>query len=64
VNAGAPSGGETFASGDHGIDDPFSCSTCSCDDGALICTEIGCPEPCPDGAAPGTDCARCGPAGG
>jgi hypothetical protein len=53
--------GKTYASGDDGISDPFSCNSCSCDDGGLICTEIACAEPCPDGTAAGTSCARCGP---
>jgi hypothetical protein len=53
--------GKTYASGDDGIGDPFSCNSCSCDDGGLICTEIACAEPCPAGTAAGTSCARCGP---
>jgi hypothetical protein len=55
-------GGRVYASGDEGIDDPQSCNTCACADGALVCTEIACPEPCPDGTAFGTSCSRCGPA--
>ena len=48
-----------------GIDDPFSCNTCGCEDGQLLfCTEADCPEACPEGTAPGRECARCGPADG
>lgn len=54
-------GGQVYASGTGGIDDPQSCNTCTCDDGTLACTEIGCPEPCADGTAYGTSCSQCGP---
>jgi len=49
---------------EHGatVPDPFSCNTCSCNDGQVdICTEIGCPIECPEGTLPGTECAECGP---
>jgi hypothetical protein len=55
-------GGRVYAHGEGAIPDPRSCNSCSCDDGALTCTEIGCPTTCPDGSAYGTECARCGPA--
>jgi hypothetical protein len=54
-------GGVVYDDGDTDIDDPFSCNTCVCEDGVLACTEIDCPEPCPEGTAPGTSCSRCGP---
>ncbi len=55
--------GTTYASGD-GVPDPFSCNQCSCgSDGSVDgCTEIACPEPCPQGSAPGIACNACGPA--
>ncbi|MFW6067051.1 MAG: hypothetical protein ACOC97_01845 [Myxococcota bacterium] len=56
--------GVVYEHGSTEIDDPFSCNTCSCEDGALVCTEIACPEPCPDGTAPATSCSQCGPADG
>src|SRR5690606_9921184 len=48
----------------HGatVPDPYSCNTCTCNDGVVdACTEIGCADACPDGTAPGTQCASCGP---
>ena len=54
-------GGQVYASGEGGIDDPFSCNTCACVDGVLACTEIGCPDPCPDGTTSATSCSQCGP---
>jgi hypothetical protein len=59
--AGCEVDGEVYPSGATGIGDPQSCNTCACEDGALACTKIGCPEPCPDGTAYGTSCAQCGP---
>jgi len=53
--------GQVYASGATGIGDPQSCNTCTCEDGTLACTEIGCPEPCPAGTAYGTSCSQCGP---
>jgi len=53
--------GVLYADGEGGIPDPVSCNTCSCYDGELACTEIGCPMPCPDGTALGKQCAACGP---
>lgn len=64
---GAPAclvGGLAFPSGAHGIDDPFSCNTCTCFEGQLACTEIHCPEDCPPNRKPETSCAQCGPADG
>jgi hypothetical protein len=53
--------GRIYADGEGGIPDPVSCNQCTCEDGQLACTEIGCPTPCPDGTAFGTGCAECGP---
>jgi hypothetical protein len=57
-------GGVVYESGASGIDDPFSCNTCSCLDGQLACTEINCPEDCPPNSVAGTQCAECGPGDG
>jgi hypothetical protein len=57
-------GGVVYESGATGIPDPFSCNTCDCFDGQLACTEIGCPVECPEGSAPGSRCAQCGPTDG
>jgi len=54
-------GGIVYPSGASGIPDPTSCNKCSCDDGQLSCTEIGCPTPCPAGTEFGSQCAQCGP---
>jgi hypothetical protein len=54
-------GGIVYPSGTSGISDPTSCNKCSCDDGQLSCTEIGCPKPCPSGTQFGSQCAQCGP---
>jgi hypothetical protein len=54
-------GGKLYADGEGNIPDPTSCNTCSCVDGDLACTEIGCPVPCPDGQSYGKQCAECGP---
>jgi hypothetical protein len=52
-----------YPSGSHDVGDPLSCNTCTCEDGELTsCTDVACPEPCPDGTASGTSCADCGPA--
>lgn len=53
--------GVVYKSGESGIADPVSCNDCQCEDGALACTEIGCPIPCPSGTVYGTQCAQCGP---
>jgi hypothetical protein len=53
--------GVVYKSGSSGIDDPVSCNQCSCENGELACTEIGCPIACPAGTAYGTQCAQCGP---
>ena len=53
--------GIVYPSGTAGIPDPTSCNKCSCDDGQLSCTEIGCPTPCPAGTEFGSQCAQCGP---
>jgi hypothetical protein len=56
--------GVKYASGAT-VPDPFSCNSCSCEDGAItICTEIGCSIPCPEGTIAGSGCAECGPVGG
>jgi hypothetical protein len=53
--------GVVYKSGESGIADPVSCNDCQCEDGKLLCTEIGCPIACPSGTAYGTQCAQCGP---
>jgi hypothetical protein len=57
-------GGVVYPDGSDGIDDPGSCNTCSCSKGQLVCTDIACPEPCPEGTTYGTVCLQCGLAGG
>lgn len=54
-------GGVVYPSGTGDVPDPTSCNSCSCEDGALICTEINCPMPCPEGQVAGQECAACGP---
>ncbi|HEX2873002.1 MAG TPA: hypothetical protein VHP33_17190 [Polyangiaceae bacterium] len=54
-------GGVIYPSGASGIQDPFSCNLCSCQDGVLACDDASCPKPCPDGTKPGNGCAECGP---
>ncbi len=54
-------GGIVYPSGASGIPDPTSCNKCSCDDGQLSCTDIGCETPCPAGTDFGSQCAQCGP---
>ncbi len=55
--------GITYPDGADGVPDPYSCNSCSCDDGTVgICTEAYCPDECPDDTAPGTECVSCGPA--
>lgn len=61
LGAACQVGGVVYPSGAEGIQEPTSCNTCSCQDGALICTEINCPVPCPDGQVSTSDCAFCGP---
>ncbi|MFZ5897007.1 MAG: hypothetical protein ACOY0T_38470 [Myxococcota bacterium] len=53
--------GVVYPDGYDGIKDPGSCNTCSCNDGQLACTEIGCGSTCPAGTAFGMQCAECGP---
>ena len=53
-------GGLTYQNGSVGVPDPYSCNQCECRDGSLICTEINCATPCPEGTSPGTSCAECG----
>jgi hypothetical protein len=59
--AACKAGGVVYPSGAAGIPDPSSCNKCSCEDGQLFCTEIGCPIECPPGTRHGTQCAQCGP---
>lgn len=54
-------GGVIYKSGSSGIADPVSCNHCECQDGQLVCTEIGCPIACPPNTSYGTQCAQCGP---
>jgi hypothetical protein len=57
-------GDTVYAHGALGIDDPFSCNTCSCEDGKLVCTEQDCPIDCPEGTvADQWSCDECGPGG-
>jgi hypothetical protein len=64
-NTACKVGDQVFPSGGQGsIQDPHSCNTCSCIDGQLACTEIGCSQECPPNAAPSTSCEACGPADG
>lgn len=58
---GCKVGGNLYADGERDIPDPTSCNTCICQNGELSCTEINCPNPCPDGEAFGTQCGLCGP---
>ena len=53
--------GTIYADGTPGIPDPISCNTCTCMDGALSCTEVDCPKPCPAGTTFARSCAQCGP---
>jgi hypothetical protein len=48
-----------WASGAKRVPDPFSCNTCSCDDGKLNCTERDCPKACPDRSMPALGCLDC-----
>jgi hypothetical protein len=57
-------GDVVYPDGTGDFQDPFSCNMCSCLDGALACTRIGCPIECPAGTSAGTSCDQCGPAGG
>jgi len=54
-------GGVVYPSGSTGIPDPTSCNKCSCENGRLNCTDIGCGTACPAGTTYGTQCAQCGP---
>ncbi|HKO50590.1 MAG TPA: hypothetical protein VJV79_22860 [Polyangiaceae bacterium] len=53
--------GVVYPHGAGGIPDPTSCNSCSCGDGQLACTLIGCERPCPAGTKRATQCAQCGP---
>lgn len=53
--------GIVYPSGSGSIPDPTSCNLCTCDDGKLACTEIGCDKPCPADTTLATSCAQCGP---
>jgi len=61
ASASCKVGGIVYPSGASGIPDPTSCNKCSCEDGQLSCTAIGCPTPCPEGTQFGSQCAQCGP---
>lgn len=54
-------GGVIYPSGASGIQDPFSCNQCACQNGELACDDAACPKPCPDDTKPGKGCAECGP---
>lgn len=54
--------GLTYQDGSIDVPDPHSCNTCECRDGRLICTEIDCPEPCPEGTVAARSCVECSPA--
>ncbi len=53
--------GVIYPSGSAGIQDPFSCNQCVCQDGTLACDDAACPKPCPENTKPGKSCAECGP---
>lgn len=53
--------GVVYPDGTSGIPDPTSCNGCTCKAGALSCTEIYCPTPCPLGTKLAKSCAQCGP---
>lgn len=51
-----------YSHGATNVPDPTSCNTCTCEAGEIIeCTEIHCPEECPEGRTLGQDCTSCGP---
>ena len=52
--------GVIYPSGTAGIQDPFSCNQCVCENGELACDDAACPKPCPDNTKPGRGCAECG----
>lgn len=54
--------GVIYPSGTGGIQDPFSCNQCVCQDGMLACDDAACPKPCPENMKRGKGCAECGPA--
>jgi Kunitz/Bovine pancreatic trypsin inhibitor domain/von Willebrand factor type C domain len=54
-------GDVVYPSGASGIPDPHSCNTCTCLDGELGCTKVGCPSECPPNSVPDRGCASCGP---
>ena len=59
--------GVVYPSGATGIPEPTGgCNKCSCENGELGCTEIGCPGGygCPVGTKFATQCAQCGPTDG
>jgi hypothetical protein len=54
--------GRVYASGESGIYNPWSCSTCSCNDGLLDCPAMtgACDAPtCPAGQMLGNGCSEC-----
>jgi hypothetical protein len=55
--------GKVYPHGTTAIPDPGSCNNCFCDDGNLVCTEIGCPSKCPEATSVGVQCAECTPMG-
>jgi hypothetical protein len=58
--AGCQTDDGIYASGAKHVPDPYSCNTCSCDDGKITgCTEINCPKPCPDNSMPALGCLSC-----
>lgn len=61
AGAGCKVNGVVYRSGAGGIPDPVSCNQCTCNDGQLSCTDIGCPIECPAESAYGRQCAECGP---
>lgn len=53
--------GVVYPSGSSDVPDPFSCNTCSCENGELTgCSENDCPSECPPNSVQGTQCAQCG----
>lgn len=59
--AGCKVGEEIYPDGAGSIPDPFSCNTCTCENGQLACTKIACPTSCPRDHQRSTQCAQCGP---
>lgn len=53
--------GTLYPHGAMHINPSFDCPDCQCDDGALVCPDVGGCAACPDGTMLGRGCAICGP---